>query len=336
VTRPPAPILVPNHGGPTITAPAVWFLSSPTDPDRDKVKSMIAWYVTSELAAQAGEYGISAGTLAGASDLPDLPQSATQDDLEKALAGAIDAGRLPAPDAQRIYFLLLPAGVSLIKRTGEKGCVDFHGFHHTTEDRKLVYAVDMSCPVGAGGRELPTGDEATEVASHEILEAATDPDGTAWNKHELPGEGELADLCNKLGAEGGGFVFQRSYSDRAAQAGQDPCMPSNPGEPYFGLGPVSEDALVGQAGSPLTLDAIAFASAPLAARDAGPLHVYSHVDSGVTVTLSTEHAKPGEHVKVTVTVLPGTPPGDDYGFELLAEAHPFTDFTRFPVQVIVK
>jgi hypothetical protein len=99
-------------------------------------------------------------------------------------------------------------------------------------------------------------DQITASASHEIVEAATDPfpdtqpayigvddDHLAWSV-AITGPGEVGDMCgsesSQLGRYIGYFLVQRSWSNQAAAANLDPCVPAT-SSPYFGAAPEFSD-----------------------------------------------------------------------------------------------
>jgi hypothetical protein len=93
-------------------------------------------------------------------------------------------------------------------------------------------------------------DAVTKSTSHELVEAATDPfyytkpafssadvEHAAWT---LATVGEVADMCefeSKDGVRLGSFLAQRSWSNAAAAAGHDPCVPAL-AEPFFTAAPL--------------------------------------------------------------------------------------------------
>jgi hypothetical protein len=121
---------------------------------------------------------------------------------------------------------------------------------------ELSYAVVAQCTV----RGQSALDGVTVTTSHELVEASTDPrpyynpayqlvdaEHAAWN-YGLSGvpTGEVADLCEYEGNSAmllGGFVVQRTWSNRAAAVNLDPCVPGPVG-PYFGAAPDVSDQLV--------------------------------------------------------------------------------------------
>ena len=97
------------------------------------------------------------------------------------------------------------------------------------------------------------GDEAelTATASHEILEASTNPDPAARGFAFVPDDTSVAfaasgveavDPCGLLTmddhwTQASGFVVQRAWSNRAAALGQNPCVPARAGRPFVALVP---------------------------------------------------------------------------------------------------
>jgi hypothetical protein len=116
-----------------------------------------------------------------------------------------------------------------------------------------VYVVVPRCAKGLGIVNTPIGfDVVTSVLSHEIVEAATDPlpalesTGAYWDfdpnsvAYDFAGlAGEIGDLCE--GHKWSFFwdpqsesVVQRIWSNKAARAHEDPCVPKPPdGIVYF-------------------------------------------------------------------------------------------------------
>jgi hypothetical protein len=104
---------------------------------------------------------------------------------------------------------------------------------------RFVFAVIPRCTYF---NSLAGIDEVTGAASHEIVETATDPftvtdpayahvdyDHLAWDAYL--GASEVADMCLSETVDRvmrplvGNFMVQRTWSNRAAELGQDPCVP---------------------------------------------------------------------------------------------------------------
>ena len=110
---------------------------------------------------------------------------------------------------------------------------DLYGYHDeattTTGSIPFPYAVIVDDGTGI--------DTTTTTAAHELIEGATDPHFTNGNlgwftDPPLPDPwylilGEVADLCNyEPYAYEGTFAYQRSWSNAAAAAGGNPCVPN--------------------------------------------------------------------------------------------------------------
>jgi hypothetical protein len=124
----------------------------------------------------------------------------------------------------------------------------------------FAYGVIVRCATFNG---LTGIDGVTAETSHELVEAATDPffrtnkafalvdfDHLAWNyAGSKPAGSEVGDMC--VGTEAsstiyqrmvGGFIVQRTWSNQAAEAGQDPCVPAV-ANVYFNAAPDLNDTL---------------------------------------------------------------------------------------------
>jgi hypothetical protein len=149
-----------------------------------------------------------------------------------------------APDGHKLYLLYLPP-TTIAVQGGEPNtkCKLFGGYHTAFGVRGDNFAVVQRCT-----DQSPVANM-TVTASHEIAEAATDPDGksyrlplaathapwteTIWNAWERQGGAELADLCEgTYWQEGSGAVYQRIWSNAAARRGGDPCIPALT-EPFY-------------------------------------------------------------------------------------------------------
>lgn len=175
-----------------------------------------------------------------------LPSEIRDLDIEHLLAEEARAGgALSLVGREAIVLVYLPAKVILRDAFHPRYCSGGPRAYHRTlrlEHISFVYAVLPRC-----------GDEAelTSVASHEILEATTNPDpqdrGFAIEPivdnlgFTIAGP-EPVDPCGLLTmdrhrANEGGFVVQRAWSNRAARGGHDPCVPSLSASPYLALVP---------------------------------------------------------------------------------------------------
>lgn len=162
-----------------------------------------------------------------------------------------------AADANTLFVLFYPAGVT-ITLEGVPSCSGFGGYHsETTLDSAhsnlvVPYVVVPNCD--------NTGvDHATASASHELVEAVTDPrpfSAPAYKEVDSAhlawslglGGGELCDLCAQDAASfvplaPSGYVVQRCWSNAAAAASHDPCVPAPANQVYFNAAPNLADTI---------------------------------------------------------------------------------------------
>jgi hypothetical protein len=217
-----------------------------------------------------------------------LPTSMTGQDVYSWLADHVGQGTAgwPTPTEGDIYTLFLPSSVS-VNRAGELSCVAFGGYHGQAPRAQPLavaaldggaagdggmardggpganplasafsYAVIAQCPMPGSS----TLDDVTVTASHELVEASTDPltnqapayqvvdaDHSAWS-YGLSGapDSEVGDICKYESSSSiwlDGFVVQRTWSNAAALANLDPCVPA-PSDPYFGAAPDVSDRVI--------------------------------------------------------------------------------------------
>ena len=184
-----------------------------------------------------------------------LAASIATDPRFGALGLSADAGVQPSnpnavPPAEAVYVVFYPTGTTISAGALGESCEAFGGYHSSFalgNGAKVAYAVIPRCTSFNG---LMGEDFVTSATSHELIEAATDPDpyvpayqGTdgdhfVWTL--ILGDGEVADMCAFLPdanvhpseASLTAFLVQRSWSNKGAQAGQDPCVPTA-GEPFY-------------------------------------------------------------------------------------------------------
>jgi hypothetical protein len=155
------------------------------------------------------------------------------------------------PDENTLYLVFFPSATTLSLK-GSTGCAQILGYHGVS-DAKAGYAF------AAVGRcqdfENPEFDTVTITASHEILEAVTDPSATkdsfGWvsmdGDHWIWGDAfdsELGDFCqgnpewpNSVKPSDLGYSVQKIWSNAWAKAGHNPCAPNDPSTPFYGAGP---------------------------------------------------------------------------------------------------
>jgi hypothetical protein len=284
-----SPPQVQTSGGPVLAAPHVVPVFFPNDPLRSGIESFLAALAGSEgasyWAATTHEYGVGTPSIAPSIVVTDPPPaSITDTQIATWLAGYVGGEHAgwPAIDANNVYVVFYPLA-TVITRDGDtlESCRDFSGYHAETPvaaaggsdagatdaggpdagdagGPTFVHAVLARCSnwLGLTGLDAVTG-----PASHEIVEAATDPElrtNPAYDSidvdHYVWGDAlgtEVGDMCHMEspdrlyqhmngadgGNDGGSFVVQRTWSDQAAEADGDPCVPAIPTVPYFNAAP---------------------------------------------------------------------------------------------------
>jgi hypothetical protein len=191
------------------------------------------------ITAQNGQQGtnqtIGRGTFNGQVQI--TPSSAnngsTIDDtnIQAEINAQINAGTLPAPDANTLYMINFPKGKH-ITQGGSGSCVagGFCAYHgtFTRNSASVYYGVlpDMSagsgCDTGCGAST--TFNNQTSVASHEMIEAVTDAEvglstvvgpPLAWYDGT---NGEIGDICNAQqgtisGTDGQTYTVQKEWDN---------------------------------------------------------------------------------------------------------------------------
>ncbi len=146
-------------------------------------------------------------------------------DVEIELGKQIDAGKLPVPDADTLYMIHYPAGITLLsggQASCQAWCGDHEGFTHPHYGY-IYYAmlpdIGGACSVGCGFAQN-SFDSLTVIASHELVESITDPmcpnigqSGAfpaAWLAAD---QNEVGDLCAGPEAGSGQLVTSsRTYA----------------------------------------------------------------------------------------------------------------------------
>jgi hypothetical protein len=262
----PAMPHVVDYGGTVLSSPEI----QPVVFEGDTMQSDIAAFTgglghSTYWAAVSQEYGV--GSVRG---LPvavaneAAPSSITDAQVQAWITAKIKSGLVPAPDGNTLYAVFYPSGTTITSGAGTS-CADFYGYHGQSTSASgaaYVYAVLPRCH-DALHSDLAN---VTNSTSHEVLEGSTNPwfatdpaYASVDSAHAVwaiatGGSTELADMCALM--PGAGYVqppdlpydVQRSWSNAAAAASHDPCVPAPPG-PYFNAAPVLPDLVTVDLGS---------------------------------------------------------------------------------------
>jgi hypothetical protein len=141
---------------------------------------------------------------------PDVSNKVDDSAIQKMIQQQISAGKLPASNANLIYFVFLPSGAT-VTQSGSASCKVFCGYHDAIR-RNTFYAV-MPFPDCSGcSSNLSTFDALTVTASHELCEAITDPiPGQGWYDNQ---NGEIGDICAWQTKKIGQYIVQKEWSNQ--------------------------------------------------------------------------------------------------------------------------
>jgi hypothetical protein len=205
--------------------------------------------------------------------------------INQAIANAVAAKTIPAPDGTAVYMFYFPS-TTTISAFGAQSCQAFGGYHfnqlYTDGKTPIYYAILPDCYAGTP-YEL---EGVTLDGSHELDEAVSDPTpNTGWSidvtsypdagttapeYRDDPwltlGYGEIADNCSGMPwslGDDAGTVVQRIWSNAAANGGHDPCIPVPAGEQYFNAS-TDKAIYVANVGDTFTIDVTAFTDVPRA------------------------------------------------------------------------
>jgi hypothetical protein len=251
-----------NGNGPVLTAPRVQPIAYTDDPELADMEAFLHQLTTTTYWAGAtSQYGVGPLTVLPTINLAGAPAATTTDQTLQQTLGANIGGSSPAwgaADASTIYLFLIPPG-EIISLPDAVGCTDFDGYHSqaTVGSTTVAYAVGCSCP-GYDGPDTTAVEERTVAVSHELVEASTDPfpySDAAYAQEDnadivwtVVTGGEVADMCefnqdSNVVPPGGTFMVQRTWSNAAAAAGQNPCVPVVTSTPYFNTHAVLPDTV---------------------------------------------------------------------------------------------
>lgn len=246
-----------NNGGGVLKNPDIVTVTWTVDPDLATYESFGDQIGASKYWATAtAEYGIGAATSGKANHVeiatPPPAMLADADIMALVMNGATSPGTWPVPTANSIYTLYVPPQTSVILQGSDACSQGIGGYHGNVAvgSFNVAYAVVLECSQlsGPGGVVAET----TQSASHEIIEAATDPNpmgSPAWYGFDDSAhmswdvfqqfQDEIGDACELYfdsfytDTEATfPFSIQRMWSNKSAAAGHAPCVPTT-GAPYY-------------------------------------------------------------------------------------------------------
>ena len=270
----PALPQVVNSGGPVLVAPKVLPILFEGDTGATDIQAFFQELTrTTYWNETTSEYGVGALTVLPAVTMAGTPPMTVSDASLQMAVTTNTSGPNPlwgVADPSTVYLFALPAGTIQSDSQGAC-CTDYQGYHSetTTGPVALPYAVICTCAGFTGPGTVLEG--RTIAISHELVESATDPfpnsnpayiredDGNlVW---KIVTGGELADMC-ELNEDaffvppGSTYMIQRTWSNAAAQAAQDPCVPVRTTAPYFNTFPALGTIAYSPGGHALTTQAV--------------------------------------------------------------------------------
>jgi hypothetical protein len=327
----PPPPQIQKQAGPVLAHPTFVpiFFSNDQDPGAP-VADMVGFFQgvgQTNMWRTLQEYGVSAPTAVKPVMLSQSAPASIADDgsatspLQMLLASFIagDAGGTPAPDGSTLYIVVLPT-TTTVMRFGGQSCTAFGGYHDemTVNGAQVPYVVMPRCSGTAVGF-MNNLDLFTAAASHELVEGSTDPfprTSPAWYQvddahmyfDEANSGAEIGDMCENdpeafWSFADFAFFVQRIWSNSAAAAGHDPCVPST-GNPFFGSAPVlgGTTSLSIPQGT-FTSDAVVI---PVGQSKTVPIDLYSDGPTAAwTVTVVDYACLTGNGTLLDITLAPG-------------------------------
>jgi hypothetical protein len=269
---------VNTANGPVVTAPKVTLVFYPGYPYETQLEDFAQKAAASTYwASTTQEYGVGPLSYSSALELKGqtAPATISNTEIQTWVQTQIQQGTFGTPDPQTIYTIFYPQTTTVTRPNpvstllpALQSCVAFGGYHDNVQvsfgdggaAQTFAFAVMPTC--GTDVNSL------TAVASHEWVEASTDPfyasggaffltggpqaayysqdpDHLVW---DLLGGGEAGDQCE---AEGSaiyvtppdiGYMVQRTWSNLSAQGSHDPCVPAIGGA-FFDAAPVLSETV---------------------------------------------------------------------------------------------
>jgi hypothetical protein len=183
-----------------------------------QINQFFGYILTSQLIDQLGEYSVPGQTIGHGSHVgttvltaPEPGKSLQDSAIQQLLQKEIAAGTLPTTNANTLYFVFLPNGVT-VSQGNSASCQDFCGYHDSF-GQNIYYAVMPypGCSGCTGGSAVL--DALTSTTSHELCEAITDPvPGQGWYDDN---NGEIGDICAWKTRTLGNYSIQLEWSNRS-------------------------------------------------------------------------------------------------------------------------
>lgn len=195
-----------DHHGPVLHAVqlhliywgSAWTATGVVSPSPDQITTAMRTVMAGPYLTGLAQYrGIGGGVVRGSTviTMSDPPERFTDEDVTSFLDAQLDAGSAPGPDPdnQTVYVVVMPTGI----HSGDTTFVGEHNYYTRHGQRiHFVWTADSGSLASA-----------TRIMSHEVVESATDPEGSAIlgvsGTCSPGGWCEIADICPATGVVDG-------------------------------------------------------------------------------------------------------------------------------------
>lgn len=214
---------VTYHGGPLLSHVAIeplfigsYWNTSAGAQQASQLDAYLSFLSNSSYMDMLNEYNVGRGGLLDNGFVDTSASGAVLADttIRTLIDRDIQRGALQPPNPSRLYVVFTAPNVDVTYQGGDSRTT-FLGYHDSFTDsggQSVCYAV-LPHPIGNGDiTGLNDFQTLTNMASHEVAEAATDPDGTGWYDTRT-GE-EIGDLAQGRGDSGtlNGYDVQGEWS----------------------------------------------------------------------------------------------------------------------------
>ena len=229
----PAGAHLTNFGGPTLTQvsvhPVFWNANTQFQPNLNAFYNAVTNSTLYDMLHQYSSIGRGSG-VAGFVDNR-TTTSVSDAAIHTELNRLFTAGSLPLPTTNNYYPVHFPSGVTITASDGSKSCQVFCAYHGTYVRNGVNVNYGVIPDQGGGcangcGRNAQRVNNLDSVASHELVEATTDPavglattfsPPLAWYDQN---NGEIGDICNAqqgttVGGDGATYTIQLEFSNSA-------------------------------------------------------------------------------------------------------------------------
>jgi hypothetical protein len=221
------------------------------------------------------------------------------DELKALVQAQVASGVFPAPTPDTLYSLQFPTGTTISPAA----------YHD-----EVIVTPPGGDPTRVAFSVVAEHAVRTRGASHELIEAATDPFWKSAPGYQMMDPGfaawlgfEATDFCvDWPGYPNGapldvvsqsGFMVPRSWSNTAALGSHDPCVPAPSGSVYFNTAPEAQMVRL-RAGETKALTVTGFSDAPMGSWN---IRAYARIGNSISATFDKASLSNGDTATLSVT-----------------------------------